>query len=565
MAPYLAMATINTFQELLDRVAKFERLPRPRSVSFNYNNNPPGKGKQAKTFDSRRNDVNTAFSSFSDKKEKEDAMNPPKMLKQTGERQRIPTLQEKINKPEKINVISSVPCQSTEDNKGKALQEDEGGWETFISKKTKQMMNVLLAIEGIRRKSALELEVDPRLLSPKNSVAAGPSSSKKKPSKYFKDQKGKHKSGSKSQKEKKKKLARQKIMIQKYIDSTEEYQQPPRRPVRLEEYMADLFIDSESEDEGSIPIETCRVISKRGGRAARGRNIPLDICKADVKISSKEVHHTPAPFTDSDEELHFPDEESDHKGKKILKERFPKLGSSSDSEEVEDMEISKNSQAETCSSSEDVMLDKGKLKDKGKSKSKQISSVPHLGSDTEEDDISTSFKPLVIGKRRSELSTVPFDYEANHANKVRCSSKPSTEGEEEFLYQPKGTKKSQEEGDPGPSSISKKLQKVSISMIRFNVQDIGIEGLEVVGEFKEIPRGRTRGLFDSFGLSDVPLQEAQRSRVASPTSAPPMLCDFVSQEESRKGPPFIFHFRCCCSVLLQRREEIARVASSAPA
>ncbi|KAL0928121.1 hypothetical protein M5K25_002362 [Dendrobium thyrsiflorum] len=107
--------------------------------------------------------------------------------------------------------------------KGKALQEDEGGWETFISKKTKQMMNVLLAIEGIRRKSALELEVDPRLLSPKNSVAVGPSSSKKKPSKYFKDQKGKHKSGSKSQKEKKKKLARQKIMIQKYIDSTEEY------------------------------------------------------------------------------------------------------------------------------------------------------------------------------------------------------------------------------------------------------------------------------------------------------------------------------------------------------
>ncbi|KAL0921456.1 hypothetical protein M5K25_008530 [Dendrobium thyrsiflorum] len=460
--------------ELLDRVAKFERLPRPRSVSFNYNNNPPGKGKQ------------------------EDSMNPPKLLKQTGERQRIPTLQEKINKPysfkkectekifkqalkiglqlpecrrpeqasmtddpnycpyhrivshpiedcfifkdwvernyqngeltlsnsvlinpkrEKTNVISSVPCQSTEDNKGKALQEDEGGWETFISKKTKQMMNVLLAIEGIRRKSALELEVDPRLLSPKNSVAAGPSSSKKKPLKYFKDQKGKHKSGSRSQKEKKKKLARKKTMIQKYIDSTDEYQQPPRRPVMLEEYMADLFLNSESEEEESIPIETCRVISKRGGRAARGRNIPLDICKADVKMSSKEVHRTPAPFTDSDEELHFPDEESDHKGKKILKERCPKLGSSSDSEEVEDMKISKNSQTEASSSSEAVMLDKGKLKDKGKSKSKQISSVPHLGSDTEEDDISTSFKPLVIGKRRSELSTVPFDYEANHANK----------------------------------------------------------------------------------------------------------------------------------------------------
>ncbi|KAL0918879.1 hypothetical protein M5K25_010925 [Dendrobium thyrsiflorum] len=529
-----------TQKELLDRVAKFERLPRPRSVGFNYNNNPPGKGKQVKTFDSRRNDVNTAFSSFSDKKEKEDSMNQPKM--------------------EKTNVISSVPCQSTEDKKEKALQEDEGGWETFISKKTKQMMNVLLAIEGIRRKSALELEVDPRLLSSKNPVAGGPSSSKKKPLKYFKDQKGKHKSGSRSQKEKKKKLARKKTMIQKYIDSTDEYQQPPRRPVMLEEYMADLFLNSESEEEESIPIETCRVISKRGGRAARGRNIPLDICKADVKMSSKEVHRTPAPFTDSDEELHFPVEESDHKGKKILKERCPKLGSSSDSEEVEDMKISKNSQTEASSSSEvtQIQLRSGKqvslpqkkmkdkekniqlneavvpqeslkpkvasanvdynllshlrklpallsiydallmskdlrkhssrpckilsrkLKDKGKSKSKQISSVPHLGSDTEEDDISTSFKPLVIGKRRSELSTVPFDYEANHANKVRCSSKPSTEGEEEFLYQPKGTKKSQEEGDPGPSSISKKLQKVSISMIRVSEDQISTDIIKIV-------------------------------------------------------------------------------------
>ncbi|PKU73664.1 hypothetical protein MA16_Dca009971 [Dendrobium catenatum] len=98
MAPYLVMATINTFQELLDRVAKFERLPRPRSVSFNYNNNPPGKGKPIKMYDPKRGEVNATFSSSLEKKEKEDPINPSKMLKQTREKQKPPTLQEKINK-----------------------------------------------------------------------------------------------------------------------------------------------------------------------------------------------------------------------------------------------------------------------------------------------------------------------------------------------------------------------------------------------------------------------------------------------------------------------------------
>ncbi|XP_028548585.1 uncharacterized protein LOC114579064 [Dendrobium catenatum] len=96
MAPYLAMATINTFQELLDRVAKFERLPRPRSAGFNYNNNPPGKGKQIKIYDPKRGEVNATFPSSLEKKEKEDSMNPSKMLKQIRERQRPLTLQEKI-------------------------------------------------------------------------------------------------------------------------------------------------------------------------------------------------------------------------------------------------------------------------------------------------------------------------------------------------------------------------------------------------------------------------------------------------------------------------------------
>lgn len=73
---------------------------------------------------------------------------------------------------EKVNVVSSSSCQ---ENVEKESQQDEGGWETYISKKTKYMMKVLLAIEGIRRKNALELEVDPRLLRFKESTEEDPS------------------------------------------------------------------------------------------------------------------------------------------------------------------------------------------------------------------------------------------------------------------------------------------------------------------------------------------------------------------------------------------------------
>ncbi|PKU76139.1 hypothetical protein MA16_Dca024346 [Dendrobium catenatum] len=97
MAPYLAMATINSFQELLDRVAKFERLPKPRGITYNYNNNTASKGKQPRIYDSKRDEVNTTFTSPPDKKEKGEAI-VPKIAKQVKEKPTTPTLQEKINK-----------------------------------------------------------------------------------------------------------------------------------------------------------------------------------------------------------------------------------------------------------------------------------------------------------------------------------------------------------------------------------------------------------------------------------------------------------------------------------
>lgn len=149
---------------------------------------------------------------------------------------------------------------------------------------------------------------------------------------------------SRSQRRKKKISLRQKTEIQRYIDSIDEYQQPPRRPIRLEDSMANLHLDSESEEETSIPIETCRVISHRGGRNGRGRGEPLNPQRTNFKVCPKETCRTTSPFTDSDEELCFPDDKK--KSKMTLKNKCPKLGSSSDSEEAEDVDNTEDSSEE---------------------------------------------------------------------------------------------------------------------------------------------------------------------------------------------------------------------------
>lgn len=46
------------------------------------------------------------------------------------------------------NVSPQSRAQNVNDNKDNTLQK-KGGWETFIAKKTKWMINILLAIEGI--------------------------------------------------------------------------------------------------------------------------------------------------------------------------------------------------------------------------------------------------------------------------------------------------------------------------------------------------------------------------------------------------------------------------------
>ena len=88
------------------------------------------------------------------------------------------------------------------------------------------------------------------------------------------------------------------------IDSLEEYKQPPRRPVKLEEYMTNLHLDNKEPDE-EVVRESCRVITSRLHKEA--------CCVVDMS-------------TDSEEDLYFP-EEGPSTVNKAMKKSPHKLGS----------------------------------------------------------------------------------------------------------------------------------------------------------------------------------------------------------------------------------------------
>lgn len=161
----------------------------------------------------------------------------------------------------KMVTLSSVP--STGENlKDKPNQDEE--WETVISKKTVKMLKQLKGVPGVKWKYPLEPELELRE-RPMSSTSV--SSSTQKHSNYASSSRHKMRSmqGSlkKSKKSTKEKKSKKKTMTQKILKNLEEYHQPARKPVRLAEFMQGLQIldSNEKEEEETLPVETCRVIS----------------------------------------------------------------------------------------------------------------------------------------------------------------------------------------------------------------------------------------------------------------------------------------------------------------
>ncbi|KAL0920248.1 hypothetical protein M5K25_009369 [Dendrobium thyrsiflorum] len=370
-------AVIASEQELLDRVAKFEKLNLSKSE---YHSDRP---RRNKAVDTRRDE-------------------------------------------ESVKVITSspiLPINEEDKIKGKMMPgKDE--WQTVISKKTMKMIKQLEGVPGIKWKSSTE-----PVLELKENPNSGASTSRSLTWRRFKTKRfyktSSKKSGSSN---KHSKLKEKRTVLQKIINNLEDYRQPVRRPITLADFMSELQIDpseveeDEQDDEELLHVETCLVISVTSTVCQRDSikdhdrgQIVISPIKMTNKMTSESCLMVLQTDDNSEEELCFPsDDESDQR----IVSQMERVKLNEDSEhttktsldEAESNEVDqvqlRSAKASTSKSikqpkeveekqtgrkSGTLYLPKKSIK---LSKSNKV--VLHLGSDTEEDDdISETYKPLI--------------------------------------------------------------------------------------------------------------------------------------------------------------------------
>ncbi|KAL0921135.1 hypothetical protein M5K25_008178 [Dendrobium thyrsiflorum] len=321
--PFLCMATITTFQDLLDRVAKFEKLNLSRSDGHF------DKPKKTKVSGAKRGEADSVFFSRAS------------MAKQ---------------------MIYNI-------DKGKQPMQYE--------EKLKQA-----------------------------------SSSKQRPSQVSSLKPRKVKSSKKKTKLKKPK--EKKTITQKVIDSLDKYYQTVRQPIKLAYFMSGLKVEETEEngDADSLPTEVCRVISV----------VPsTPVNEECVKEAAVEYCMMVLPMDcSSEEDLYFLEED----------ESDPDLAS-----QMEHLKPSSSLEAK-ASSSKAAKLPKQEREKKqvGRKKAsptlpkaaiipKERKHIPHLGSDTEEDDVTPAKSRGVrqpSAKRRKEVEYANSDYDYESMNTVQC-------------------------------------------------------------------------------------------------------------------------------------------------
>ncbi|KAL0909240.1 hypothetical protein M5K25_020088 [Dendrobium thyrsiflorum] len=263
-------------QELLDRVAKFEKLNLSKSE---YHSDRP---RRNKTVDTRRDE-------------------------------------------ESVKVITSspiLPINEEDKIKGKMMPgKDE--WQTVISKKTMKMIKQLEGVPGIKWKSSTE-----PVLELKENPNSGASTSRSLTWRRFKTKRF-YKTSSKKfgSSNKHSKLKEKRTVLQKIINNLEDYRQPVRRPITLADFMSELQIDpseveeDEQDDEELLHVETCRVISVTSTVCQRDSikdhdrgQIVISPIKMTNKMTSESCLMVLQTDDNSEEELCFPsDDESDQR------------------------------------------------------------------------------------------------------------------------------------------------------------------------------------------------------------------------------------------------------------
>ncbi|KAL0906151.1 hypothetical protein M5K25_024620 [Dendrobium thyrsiflorum] len=331
----------------------------------------------------------------------------PRQNMGTGDRT-FPSLKDKMNKEYSFKreiTSSSVPPDDKRKDDKKPVQ--EGQWETAVSKKTTKMLKQLEGVPGVKWKSPTE-----PVLNLKGLPKVQASSSKQRLNQAGSSKPKKVKSSKKKTKLKKPK--EKKTITQRVIDSLDEYYQTVRQPIKLADFMSELKVGEaeENDDADSLPTEVCRVISVLP-------STPVN--EEYVKGAAPESCMMVLPMDcSSEEDLYFPEED----------ESDPDLASQ--------MEHPSSSLEAKASSSKAAKLPKQEREKKqvGRKKAsptlpkattvpKERKHIPHLGSDTEEDDATPAKSRRVrqpSAKRRKEVeyANSDYDYESIFMNTVQC-------------------------------------------------------------------------------------------------------------------------------------------------
>ncbi|KAL0922852.1 hypothetical protein M5K25_006879 [Dendrobium thyrsiflorum] len=311
------------------------------------------------------------------------------------------------------------------------------------------MLKQLEGVPGVKWKSptepVLNLEWLPMLHA---------STSKQQPGQASSSKSNKKKSKSAKKKAKIKKPKEKKTTTQRVIDSLGEYHQTARRPIKLGDFMTELKIDEkeeEAEDE-LLPTETCRVISATSEISEREKYAEEAAPEFCLMVSSMDYS--------SEEDLYFPKEDdtdpdiASQMEQVNLEDNYESTGESPDATMADSEENTASNKSESDEVAQ-VQLRSGKLlppppkkgtekrpkqegemKQRGRKrttptpprvavtpKTKRV--VPHLGSDTEEDDVipvktKKNYQPTSRGKKKAEDPDSDYDYESTYANNVQC-------------------------------------------------------------------------------------------------------------------------------------------------
>ncbi|KAL0924292.1 hypothetical protein M5K25_005106 [Dendrobium thyrsiflorum] len=296
----------------------------------------------------------------------------------------------------------------------------EGGNEAVDNTRQRTLQNVASASEplegvpGVKWKSPTE-----PVLNLERLPVPHASTSKQQPGQTSSSKSDKKKSKSAKKKAKIKKPKEKKTATQRVIDSLSEYHQTVRRPIKLE------ISDREKYAEEAAP-EFCLMVSSMDYSSEEDLYFPKeDDTDPDIASQMEQVNlEDNSESTGESPDATMADSEENTASNK------------SESDEVAQLKSSSSLEAKASTSrTEKRPKQEGEMRQRGRKrvtptlpkavatpKTKRV--VPHLGSDTEEDEVipikaKKSCQPTAKRKKKTEDSDPDYDYESSYANSVQ--------------------------------------------------------------------------------------------------------------------------------------------------